>query len=211
MAQSSGSQRPTSYTKRKEPKQKRSRFTVDSIKQATLELLEGVGDPGFGTEHIAEKAGVSIGSLYQYFPNKESILTAIYEDIAYEYAGVLNSEIPKLVDVPTEEAVASTVELLLDVYSRHRLVLVKLLHDYPQLNLARQPYSFSSLVHSSTRSYLLYRSESRQPAEIERKAFFLEKIILGCIDAWLREFEEQIDRDDFVRDLVRIISGYLDG
>ena len=63
---------------RKKPKQERGRQAVAAIEQACLKILEKEGPQHLTTNRIAEVAGVSIGSLYQYFPNKESIVAAVY-------------------------------------------------------------------------------------------------------------------------------------
>ncbi len=65
---------------RKAPKQERGRQAVAAIEQACLQILEKEGPRHLTTNRIAEVAGVSIGSLYQYFPNKESILAAVYSE-----------------------------------------------------------------------------------------------------------------------------------
>ena len=62
---------------RKTPSQKRSKSTVDDISEAAIQLLNTTGDSKFTTNHVAERAGVSIGSLYRYFPDKGAILRHI--------------------------------------------------------------------------------------------------------------------------------------
>ena len=64
---------------RKAPGQARSKETVDVILEASARILESEGLRGFNTNSIAAKAGVSVGSLYQYFPNKDAILLALIE------------------------------------------------------------------------------------------------------------------------------------
>ena len=64
---------------RKSPSQERSRQTVDAIIEAAAQVFERHGYAGGTTNRIAERAGVSIGSLYQYFPNKEAILAVLLE------------------------------------------------------------------------------------------------------------------------------------
>jgi AcrR family transcriptional regulator len=64
---------------RKTPLQTRSAETVALIVEAAARILELDGFEGFNTNAIAEKAGVSIGSLYQYFPSKDALLSAIIE------------------------------------------------------------------------------------------------------------------------------------
>jgi AcrR family transcriptional regulator len=62
---------------RKKPQQRRSRVTIDTIFEATIQVLLANGLDRITTIQIAERAGVSIGSLYQYFPNKRALLAAV--------------------------------------------------------------------------------------------------------------------------------------
>ncbi|MGM0557903.1 MAG: TetR/AcrR family transcriptional regulator [Myxococcota bacterium] len=64
---------------RKEPSQDRSRATFDAIVEAVARILAEEGPDALNTNRIAEVAGVSIGSLYQYFPNKESIVAQLID------------------------------------------------------------------------------------------------------------------------------------
>jgi len=63
----------------REPRQKRSRITCDAILEAATQLLIERGYAATTTNHIAKRAGISIGSLYQYFPNKEAIAVALLQ------------------------------------------------------------------------------------------------------------------------------------
>lgn len=65
---------------RKEPSQARSTQLVADILAAAVRVLEREGAQGFTTIRVAEKAGVSVGSLYQYFPNKQAILFRLQVD-----------------------------------------------------------------------------------------------------------------------------------
>lgn len=72
-----GRPRKTKLKPRKMPGQARSQETVRIILEASARILESDGMRGLNTNAIAERAGVSIGSLYQYFPNKDSIVLAL--------------------------------------------------------------------------------------------------------------------------------------
>ncbi len=65
---------------RNTPRQARSRHVVLTILEAAIRVLERDGAAKFTTIRVAERAGVSVGSLYQYFPNKESILLRLQQD-----------------------------------------------------------------------------------------------------------------------------------
>lgn len=86
--------RPPS-TPRKRPLQERSRLTVAAILEAAARILARDGERSFTTNRVAELAGVSIGSLYQYYPNKQSLLAALHachlEEIAAGGSAVLRA------------------------------------------------------------------------------------------------------------------------
>jgi|SRR5271157_4693617 len=97
-----GRPRKRSTTARKLPIQARSQETVASILEASARILETKGLPGFNTNAIARKAGVSIGSLYQYFPNKDTIVLGLI------------SSFEKALDLAVERAIKSDGEVQLN-------------------------------------------------------------------------------------------------
>jgi AcrR family transcriptional regulator len=66
-------------TPRKLPLQERSTFTVEAITEATIQVLLSHGTDRLTTTRVAERAGVSVGTLYQYYPNKHSLMCALLE------------------------------------------------------------------------------------------------------------------------------------
>ncbi|MBX5197053.1 MULTISPECIES: TetR family transcriptional regulator [unclassified Rhizobium] len=83
--------RPSSrLSSRKQPKQTRSNELVSAILQAAVQVLARQGAHRFTTARVAQKAGVSVGSLYQYFPNKAAILFRLQSDEWRETTDLLN-------------------------------------------------------------------------------------------------------------------------
>ena len=72
--------RPTQITSRKKPQQARSNDLVAAILEAAIQVLSKEGATRFTTTRVAERAGVSVGSIYQYFPNKAAILFRLQSD-----------------------------------------------------------------------------------------------------------------------------------
>ncbi|WP_428633439.1 TetR/AcrR family transcriptional regulator [Sedimenticola sp.] len=108
--------RTRSTTKpRKIPAQARSRVTVDAIIQATAYILTEVGWEGLTTNAIAERAGVNIGSLYQYFPNKEAIIAELQRRHAEATHAELHKTLTLLPEQPSlREALTLVVEMLIN-------------------------------------------------------------------------------------------------
>ncbi|MFT3976883.1 MAG: TetR family transcriptional regulator [Sphingomonas bacterium] len=72
--------RNTRVSSRKEPRQARSNLLVEAVLDAAVQVLTKEGASRFTTARVAERAGVSVGSLYQYFPNKAAILFRLQSD-----------------------------------------------------------------------------------------------------------------------------------
>jgi len=93
---------------RKSPRQDRSIATVDAIFEATIQVLLGDGLMRLTTTRVARRAGVSVGTLYQYFPNKEALLFAVLERHLALLAGAIEAASR---DNPcaTKEMIAETI------------------------------------------------------------------------------------------------------
>lgn len=112
-------------SKRKEPAQDRARQTVESILDATAQLLDG--DESVSTNRIAERAGVSIGSLYQYFPNATAIFAAIAERERARVSDAIKSALATLDHSEPEPAIRAAIRALLDAFGKRQRVRRKIL------------------------------------------------------------------------------------
>ena len=94
--------RPTQITSRKKPRQARSNDLVAAILQAALQVLAREGAQRFTTTRVAERAGVSVGSIYQYFPNKAAILFRLQSDEWRETTDMLRAALAEPERPPLE-------------------------------------------------------------------------------------------------------------
>jgi len=106
--------RPT--TPRKSAIQARSVATVEAILRATTRILVREGYDALSTNRVADAAGVSIGSLYQYFPNKESLVAALLDQHLDQMLGLMAAEAPALLGLPLDAAIRRFVELMIDAH-----------------------------------------------------------------------------------------------
>jgi len=94
--------RTPSISSRKQPKQARSNELVAAILEAALQVLAKEGAPRFTTARVAERAGVSVGSVYQYFPNKAAILFRLQSDEWRQTSGLLRDILEEVERPPFE-------------------------------------------------------------------------------------------------------------
>lgn len=99
---------------KKLPIQDRSRATVAAILEATAQLLQSTTPEGLTTAQIAERAGVSVGSIYQYFESKESVIVALATDTVAR----LNSEVQRTLAKFDPDDIASAIPPIVDALLR---------------------------------------------------------------------------------------------
>jgi len=103
-------------TPRKRPRQERSKATVDAILDATARVLVKEGYDGLTTNAVATRAGVSIGSLYQYFPNKEALVAALIEHHLDIKSAQVMAELHRVAVLPAAQAVRAMIVLTIEGY-----------------------------------------------------------------------------------------------
>ena len=97
---------------RKAPTQQRSRATVDAIIEAGFICVAELGITGTTTRHIAERAGISVGSLYEYFSNKQAIYEAMNQRMVTDVVAMIQPLLPQLTIMLTVTVVSDGIFLL---------------------------------------------------------------------------------------------------
>ncbi len=194
--------------RRRTPKQERGRLTVASILEATEILAREGGFMRLETARIAAKAGISVGSLYQYFANLQSILLSLYEKHSTEVAYKMKSAMVNALDQPPEQALLEVMWVILRLHERHHMILHQMVDEVPQLNLAHHPTSLKNLIHGSVSAYLRHQKLAGSTAELNRKARILESIVFGCIKDYLDD-PGSMTKAALVKDLNAICVHYI--
>jgi len=102
---------------RKKPKQGRSKATVEVIIEATTRIIEDDGLAGLTTNRVARVAGVSVGSLYQYFPHKEALVAEVRARFAARFQAALLELLGRLPGLSVREALHAWVTTLVDLHT----------------------------------------------------------------------------------------------
>ena len=104
----------SAFEPRKTPIQARSAVTVEAISEATIQVLLSHGAERLTTARVAERAGVSVGTLYQYYPNKQSLLFAVIENHFNNVVGRLEAACEAACHKPLAEMIKEMVEAFVD-------------------------------------------------------------------------------------------------
>lgn len=191
---------------RRRPAQARSQHTVDAILEATALMAAEHGEAALNTNAIAERAGVSIGTLYQYFPSKEAIVGDL---VRRERAGVL-----KQLDSLLARTGAPGWEPRQVLRAFVRLYLQSFAHPDPARRtlalLAWRSDHQEATVHSlreAAERIALHLQRLRHPelrAPSPTQAFVLTRALMGTVRAAVLEDSSVLRCADFEEELVRL-------
>jgi AcrR family transcriptional regulator len=124
---------PRHLAPRKQPKQERSRDLVEAVVEAAARILVEQGFDDFAMADVATRAGVSAGSLYQYFPHKESLVVAVLERQATREAAFLAERFACIEANGVGDLLRQAVRAVLDFRALDRALFERLLAVIPHV------------------------------------------------------------------------------
>lgn len=125
--------RPVELAMLKQPRQSRAGETVEAIVTAATRLLSTRGYTALTTNHIADTAGVGIGSLYEYFPGKDAIVAQVTERLVDRVVVRLAAAVPEVLATDPRRAIGRWIELIHHTLVRERKLVAVLVHEVPYL------------------------------------------------------------------------------
>ncbi len=196
---------------RKSPRQQRSAETVEAILTATAHILVKDGFDGATTNHIAKKAGVSIGSLYQYFPNKESLVRALNDSHTKEILELMRRRFLETWEAPLEDSVRAIVRAMVEVHRVNPELHRVLVNIVPSIGGLTETKALEDAVAAMLTKFLKARKAELRPLKPELSAFMLVHAVEALTHAAVLERPELLKGELFVDEASRMILGYLLG
>ncbi len=161
---------------RRRPQQRRARQTVEAILDAVVRILKRGGIDAVTTNHIAEVAGVSIGSIYQYFPDKRAIFIALHERHVEEVDRMVERKLVEHAASSLDDLVRALVEAMVEAHAEDPELNELLLTEVP--HRADGTQDFSVRLHGAFRLAISSRAhELEKRGDLDKVVFVVTHMV----------------------------------
>jgi AcrR family transcriptional regulator len=196
-------------SKRRMPQQGRALTTIELIFEATARILQRGGEAALNTNAVAEQAGISIGTLYQYFPNKEAIMVAMARRLLESDRLAVMKAISGALDDPDAKAARIAINKLINLSRTNpkvrRIITQTLVAQGFGDELAKPVQEITQMLAARADRILPRRTAPISPVTL----FVLTRAVIGVIRAAAHEESPFLGTTEFEEELVRLVEGYL--
>jgi len=197
---------------RKHAAQERSRATVDALIEATARVLVKEGFERASTNRIAAEAGVSIGSLYQYFPTKEALVAAVIERHKTAMLDMLRDALTRVADRPLEEALREVITVTIDAHRVDAELHRVLVEQIPRTGRLAEVEGFDREVQGLIRAYLESHKKELRVVDLELAAYVCVSTVETLSHGAVLHHPKLLARNKveaFIDEVTRLVIGYL--
>ena len=197
------------YRPRKKPKQDRAKITRDAILEAAAHILAEGGYPALNTNKIARRAGVSIGSLYQYFPNKEAVVASLIEQEVNKDRDFLEALFADVQEASLEEAVRLLIDAVMDRCEADLILAVALREQIPRVEWTGKMREATSYLEAALLDLLRTRFPETDGERLRQSAFIVVRAVDGIVNAALFDHPEWLSDEDFRKAVAALVTEHL--
>jgi AcrR family transcriptional regulator len=197
---------------RKYAAQERSRVTVDALIEATARILVKDGFDKASTNRIAETAGVSVGSLYQYFPGKEALVAAVMERHSQELMRVVRATLVEAAELPMEQAVRRLVVAAVEAHRIDPRLHRVLAEQIPRAGVQGNGEILGRETYVLFRGYLEAHQDEFRKVDLELATFVCVTSIEALTHTAVLHHSESLSDEAFealVDEAARLVVRYL--
>jgi AcrR family transcriptional regulator len=193
-------------TMRKQPQQARSQATIDAVLQAAAHILGQRGWRGLTTNAVADAAGVSIGSLYQYFPNKLALVEAVRQRHFDEVLAILRAAADDT--LPRIRRIQALVDGMIGVHGRYPAAHRVLLEEAPRGEDAKPNHDrFAVILQQRYEAIVAANTRGTSPERARSVARVLGSAVAGVVHDAARH--GTLHTDSLRRELTELVDSYL--
>jgi AcrR family transcriptional regulator len=199
-------------TPRKHASQERSRVTVDALVEATARLLVREGFDKASTNRIAQEAGVSVGSLYQYYPGKEALVAAVIDRHNRQLMQVVRAALAGVAALPLEKAMRKLVAVAIDAHRIDPKLHRVLAEQIPRTGRLEKVAAFNREYFVLFKGFLESHREELRTVDLELAAFVCVTSIEALTHTAVLHRSEILSDEmagTLVDEATRLMVGYL--
>jgi len=186
---------------RKQPKQARSQTTVEAILEATARILAAEGRARLSTNRVAEVAGVSVGSLYQYFPNKDALLAELRRRYDQQFMDRMLRKLGRLGSLPLGEAIAEFVRFMVGLHLENPKLHNELSVEIPDLQ--------RDTLRAFALAYLEAHRDEVRPRDLELASYVSVEAGEALVHQTALHEPERLRDEAFVEEVCDLLLRYL--
>ena len=193
---------------RRRPKQRRARHTVEAVLDAVIRLLKRKGSRAITTNRIAEVAGVSIGSVYQYFPDKRAIFSALHQRHVDQIDRMVQTELVEHAASSIEELVRAMVEAMVEAHATDPELYELLMTEVP--HRADGTRDFAVRLHGAFLLAISSRAhELKKGRDLDNVVFVVTHMVEALSHGAVLRRPARMSLKDAKEEVVRAILAYL--
>jgi AcrR family transcriptional regulator len=194
---------------RRAPRQKRAADTVGVLLDATEIVFAKHGFHATTTNRIAAAAGVSIGTLYHYFPSTEALIEAVVHRMWRTELEALQSRAMLLIEAPLDHAVREIVGALVECMAAKQALYKRWYGEASHLGQLGHGLEMSDAAIAMLRAALERRREEVRPENLQFAADLAVKTALAVVRTGARDYAPETKNGELARELSTMISRYL--
>ena len=194
---------------RKQPRQERSAATVDAILDATARVLCKTGYDRASTNRIATAAGVSIGSLYQYFPSKEALVAALAGRHMAKMTALVRAKLTEVARAPMAIAVRTIIHAMFEAHAVDPPLHKVLIEQVPRIGRLENLRAVESEVETLVAALLEARKRELRRTDVETMAFVLITVVEAVTHAAVLADLEPVRAHAVADELTNLVLRYI--
>ena len=182
---------------------------METILAASARILVKRGFDGFTTNEVATAAGVSIGSLYQYYPNKEALVAALIEQHVEEMSAMLMGQLARVASLPMAQGVRVVIEMTIQAHAVDPELHRVLTEQVPRVGKLGRVRELDVLGHRAVTELLKARQEELAIRDPELASFLLCSAIEAIVHRAVLVAPEWLRDPRLVDEACALVTRYL--
>lgn len=194
---------------RKKPQQERSRQMVETLIEATARVIAKKGLDGATTPNIAEAAGVSVGSLYQYFDGKEALVAALLEKMVTDLTAVLTTQAALAPQLDLREMTKASLTVTVNFMHSNEGLYLELARNWHRLPVNRVADVLEQFIFETARLFFLEHQQTYPVRDLPVRLYITYNSALFTLMRAVSQDKGRFSTEAVIEGLTDMITGYI--